>query len=138
VPVNGNGGRYSSVTGGAGVLAYRDARGQAEGERDGHWELAPAGGFAVDEQLGDAGRSFAFPRLRLPSGFELEAEDVFAGRDFDLGDDLELLLGNVVVGVGVAQPVALDEEGESAVDPALRHEHALGTTTPLPTTGSHC
>jgi hypothetical protein len=82
---------------GAGVLAYRDAGGQAEGERDGHRELALAGGFAVDEQLGDAGRSFAFQRLRLPGGFELEAEDVFAGRDFDLGDDLELLLGNVVV-----------------------------------------
>jgi hypothetical protein len=83
----------------AGVLANRDARGQAQRDRDRHRELALAGGRAVDEQLQDAGRALALERLWLAGGLELEAQDVPAGRDLAVGNDLEVLLSDVVVGI---------------------------------------
>lgn len=109
---------------GAGVLTHRDPSGQAQRQRDRDWEFGLADGFAVDEQLGDAGCALAFEWFGLTGGFELEAEDVVAGWDLGVGGDVEVLLGDVVV--GVAQPPVLDEEAEAAVDPALGDQDALG------------
>src|SRR5215204_5214372 len=60
--------------------------------------------FAVDKQLGDSGRPFALERLRFAGGLELEAQDAVPAWDLDVGDDLEVLLGDVVSGEPVGQP----------------------------------